>query len=65
MNAKTDAEYQSARRARLKASGDVYLHVPISRKSKSELIVLSKGLKLTHRAVIEMLIDVGHKEMLK
>ncbi len=61
---KTAAEYQAIRREKVKASGDMFLHVQVSPKAKAKLTALSTGLKLTHRAVIEMLLDAGHKELL-
>lgn len=59
------AENQSRERARRKADGDVFIHVPISAKAKAQLVALTRGLNLTQRAVIELLLDAGHKEMLK
>ncbi len=62
---KSDREYQATHAAKLKAAGDVYLHVPISARAKSQLVSIAARKGFTHRAVIEMLLDAGHKEILK
>ena len=61
----TNAEYQRRERSRRQMAGDVFIHVPVSPKAKAQLVTLTSQLNLTQRAVIEMLIDAGHKEMLK
>ena len=62
MTRQTAAEYQATRRAKVRESGDVFLHVPISARAKSQLVCIAARKGLTHRAVIEMLLDAGHKE---
>jgi len=62
---KTAAEYQAIRRAKVKATGDMFLHVQISPRAKGHLVALGKGLNLTHRQIIELLLDTAHKELSK
>lgn len=61
----SNAEYQRRERVRRKEQGDVFIHVAVSKKAKSQLDSLTASMNLTQRALIEMLLDAGHKEMLK
>ena len=61
----TNAEYQRRERVRRKEQGDVFIHVAVSKKAKSQLDSLAASMNLTQRGLIEMLLDVAHKELLK
>jgi hypothetical protein len=62
---KTAADYQSTRRAKVKASGGVFLNIPIDQKAMEKLNILCAALNIVQRQAIEMLIDAGYKEFLK
>lgn len=59
-----NSKRQATFRSRQKAAGLSILHVAIAPHSKLQLLALSESLHLTHRAVIELLLDAGHKKLL-
>jgi hypothetical protein len=60
---KSAADYQATRRAKVKASGDVFLHVQVSPETKDKLQFLCSKFKFTRRQMVEMLINGGIKRM--
>jgi hypothetical protein len=53
----TDKQRQATYRAKLKEDGFVYLHVPMSPATQHQLLTIAERLKMTHRQVVEFLLN--------